>query len=250
MSGRLEAKIAVVTGSSEGIGAAIARLFGQEGASVVVDYAGSADKAEAIVAEITGSGGQAVAVQADMREPGDVARLFTTTIETFGKPNILVNNAGIYEFAAIEALTLSAFRNHMELNVFGYLLAIKEAVKHFGPAGGSIVNISSMVTSFGPSNAAIYTASKGAIDGLTRALSNELAPRKIRVNAVKPGIVETEGLHASHFLDAPQADMRREQMPLKRFGRPDDIAPAVVYLASDESAWMTGEFISLAGGQH
>ena len=249
MSGRLQGKVAVVTGASAGIGAAIARLFGREGASVAVDYIENAGKAESIVAEITSSGGKAIAVKASLREPADVTRLFATAVETFGRLDILVNNAGVYEFAPIEKLTLEAFRKHMELNVFGYLLAIREAVPHFGTDGGSIVNMSSTVTSLGPSNASIYTASKGAIDGLTRALSNELAPRKIRVNAVKPGVVETEGLAASHFLDAPQADLWREQTPLKRFGTPDDIAPAVVYLASDESAWMTGEFVILGGGQ-
>jgi 3-oxoacyl-[acyl-carrier protein] reductase len=247
MSNRLEGKVAVVTGASKGLGAAIARGFAAEGASVVVNYAASKDAAEQVVADIVGAGGKAIAVKADMSHPADVEALFKTASQTYGRVDVLVNNAGVYDFQPLENLSIELFRRHMELNVFGYLLAIKEAVKYM-PDGGSIVNMSSTVTIFGPENASVYTASKGAIDGLTRALSNELAPRKIRVNALKPGVVDTEGVQAGHFLETDFGPTITARTPLKRLGVPDDITPAAIFLASDESSWTTGEFLILAGG--
>jgi 3-oxoacyl-[acyl-carrier protein] reductase len=246
-TGELAGKVAVVTGASKGLGASIARGFGAEGASVVVNYAASKDAAERVVADIVDGGGNAIAVRADMSRPADVETLFATASETYGKVDVLVNNAGVYDFQPLENLSIELFRRHRELNVFGYLLAIKEAVKYM-PDGGSIVNMSSTVTIFGPENASVYTASKGAIDGLTRALSNELAPRRIRVNALKPGVVDTEGVQAGHFLETDFGPTITERTPLKRLGIPDDITPAAIFLASDESSWTTGEFFTLAGG--
>ena len=239
--------MAVVTGASKGLGASIARGFAAEGASVVVNYASSKDAAERVVADIVSAGGTAIAVHADMREPAEVEELLSTAHRTFGAIDVLVNNAGVYDFQPLEALSIELFRKHMELNVFGYLLAIREAVKYMAN-GGSIVNMSSTVTIFGPENASVYTASKGAIDGLTRALWNELAPRRIRVNALKPGVVDTEGVEAGGFLHSEFGPKITARTPLGRLGVPDDVTPAAIFLASDESSWTTGESFILAGG--
>lgn len=248
MTRRLEGKSAVVTGASKGLGAAIARRFAVEGARVVVNYAHSKRAAEHVVDEIVGAGGTAVAVQADMSNADQVHSLFAEADRTYGPLDVLVNNAGIYDFQPLRNLTLPMFRRHFELNVYGYLLAIKEAVQYMS-RGSSIVNMSSTVTIFGPVDASVYTASKGAIDGLTRALSNELAPRGIRVNAIKPGVVDTEGVETGGFLTDGFGQAVTAETPLGRLGVPDDIAPAAVYLASDETSWMTGEYITLSGGQ-
>jgi len=189
-----------------------------------------------------------VAIHADMSNEEQVRQLFVDTQNAFGSLDILVNNAGVYDFQPLQNLTLELFRRHFELNVYGYLLAIKEAV-HYMSAGASIVNMGSTVTIFGPTEASVYTASKGAIDGLTRALSNELAPQGIRVNGIKPGVVDTEGVQAGGFLTSGFGDALIAETPLGRLGRSEDVAPAAVYLASDESAWMTGEFIIMSGGQ-
>jgi 3-oxoacyl-[acyl-carrier protein] reductase len=247
MTDRLKGKVAVVTGASKGLGAGIARGLAAEGASVVVNYAASKDAADHVVADIEAKGGQAIAVKADMSDPAQVEALFTEANRAFGRVNVLVNNAGVYDFQPLENLSIELFRRHMELNVFGYLLAVKEAVKYM-PEGGSIVNMSSTVTIFGPENASVYTASKGAIDGLTRALSNELAPRKIRVNAIKPGVVDTEGVQAGGFLKTEFGPAVTARTPLKRLGTADDVTPAAIFLASDESSWTTGEFFVVAGG--
>ncbi|WP_176054708.1 SDR family NAD(P)-dependent oxidoreductase [Paraburkholderia caribensis] len=247
MPERLRGKVAVVTGGSKGLGAAIARSFGTESATVVVNYAKNAASAETIVEDIRRLGGRAVSIKADMTDPDQVTDLFRQTSEMFGRVDVLVNNAGLYEFAPIEALNRESFDRHFQLNVFGYLLAVREAIKHMQP-GGSIINMSSTVTMFGPENASVYTATKGAIDGLTRALSNELAKRRIRVNAIKPGVVHTEGVEAGGFLDSDFSVSVISRTPLKRLGTPEDIAPAAVYLASDESSWITGEFITISGG--
>jgi len=247
MANRLEGKIAVVTGASKGLGAAIARGFGAEGASVVVNYATSRDAAEQVAGDIVKAGGKAIAVKADMSSPEEVEHLFAEANRVYGRVDVLVNNAGVYDFQPLENISIDLFRRHMELNVFGYLLAVKEAVKYMRE-GGSIVNMSSTVTVFGPENASVYTASKGAIDGLTRSLSNELAPRKIRVNAIKPGVVDTEGVQAGGFLQTEFGPMVTSQTPIGRLGTTDDITPAAIYLASDESSWTTGEFFILAGG--
>lgn len=247
MSNRLQGKIAVITGAAKGLGAATARRFGSEGASVVVNYATSKDAAEQVVGDILKAGGNAIAVKADMREPAQVEHLFAEVNRAYGRIDVLVNNAGLYDFQPLENISIELFRKHMELNVFGYLLAVKEAVKYM-PDGGSIVNMGSTVTIFGAPNASIYAASKGAIDGLTRALSNELAPRKIRVNVIKPGVVDTEGVQAGGFLQSDFGPAIISQTPLRRLGVPEDITPAAVYLASDESSWTTGEQFILAGG--
>ena len=247
MSNRLQEKVAVVTGASKGLGAAIARGFGAEGASVVVNYSSSKEAADKVVGDIVAAGGRAMAVEADMSEPAEVEQLFAEANRAYGRVDVLVNNAGVYDFQPLENVTLELFRKHMELNVFGYLLAVKEAVRYM-PDGGSIVNMSSTVTILGEPSSSVYTASKGAIDGLTRALSNELAPRKIRVNAIKPGVVDTEGLQAGGFLQTDFGPRILAETPLGRLGVPDDIAPVAVFLASDESSWTTGEFFILAGG--
>lgn len=248
MSNRLKEKVAIVTGASKGLGAAIARRFGAEGAAVVVNYATSKDAADKVVKDIDAAGGHGLAVKANMSNPAEVEAMFAEAHRAFGRLDVLVNNAGLYDFQPLENLSLELFRKHMELNVFGYLLAIKEAANYM-PEGSSVVNIGSTVTIFGPENASVYTASKAAIDGLTRSLSNELSPRKIRVNAIKPGVVETEGVEAGGFGEGSDfAAMIISKTPLHRLGKPDDIAQAAVYLASDESSWTTGEYIVLAGG--
>jgi 3-oxoacyl-[acyl-carrier protein] reductase len=245
---KLEGKVAVVTGASKGIGAAIARGLADEGASVVVNYASSKEGAERVVAEITARGGKAVAVQANVAKQADIQRLFAQTRAAFGRLDVLVNNAGIYEFAPLEEVTAEHFHRQFDLNVLGLLLTTQEAVKHFGPGGGSVVNISSVVSTYAPPNASVYSATKGAVDTVTRSLARELGPRKIRVNAINPSMVETEGVHAAGIAES---DMRRQveaSTPLGRIGQPEDIAGAAVFFASPDSAWVTGETLYIAGG--
>ncbi len=219
-----------------------------EGASVVVNYATSKAGADAVVKRIQGKGGKAIAVQADVAKPEQIQRLFAEAKKAFGTPNILVNNAGIYEFSPIEKVTLDHIQKQFGLNVFGLILTTQEALKHFGPAGGSIINISSVAASSAPPNGSVYSGTKAAVVAVTRSLGQELGPRKIRVNAINPGMVETEGLDAA---GVTESDFRREvekQTPLGRIGKPQDIAPAAVFLASDESSWITGETLYIAGG--
>ena len=245
---RLKGKIAVVTGASKGIGAAIAERMAAEGASVVVNYASSKAGADAVLKRITQKEGKAVAVQADVSKAEDVQRLFAETMKAFGKLDILVNNAGIYEFLPLEMITAEHFHKQFNLNVLGVLLVTQEAIKHFGPTGGSIVNISSVVASLAPPNGSVYSATKAAVNAITKSLAKELGPRKIRVNAINPGMVETEGLHTAGMAES---DFRKEteaQTPLGRIGQPLDIAPAAVFLASQESAWITGETLYISGG--
>jgi 3-oxoacyl-[acyl-carrier protein] reductase len=218
------------------------------GAAVVVNYASSKAGAEAVVHRIRQAGGTAVAVQADVSKPDDVRRLFAETRKAFGKLDILVNNAGIYEFAPLEAITAEHFHKQFDLNVLGLLLPTQEAVKHFGPSGGSIVNLSSVVAALAPPNASVYSATKAAVNAITRSLAQELGPRKIRVNAVSPGVVETEGLHSTGIAGSDFQRQLEAQTPLGRIGQPQDIAPAVVFLASPESGWTTGEILSISGG--
>ena len=247
MSQRLSGKVAVVTGASKGIGAAIARHLAAEGAAVVVNYASSKAGADKVVAEITGKGGRAVAVQADVSKPADVRRLFAEAKQAFGRLDVLVNNAGIYEFAPLEEVTPEHFHRQFDLNVLGLLLATQEAVKHFGAAGGSVVNIGSVVGKLALPNATVYSATKAAVDSVTRTLSAELGPRKVRVNAVNPGMVVTEGNTSA----APESELRKvveAHTPLGRIGQVGDIAPAVVYFASDDSKWVSGETLYIAGG--
>ena len=248
MSQRLTGKVAVVTGASKGIGASIAKHLSDEGAAVVVNYASSKEGAERVVSEIKGKGGRAVAVEADMAKQADIQRLFAEAKKAFGRLDILVNNAGIYEFAPLEAVTPEHFHKHFDLNVLGLILATQEAVKHFGPAGGSVINISSVVSTSAPPNAAVYSATKAAVDAVTRSLAKELGPRKIRVNSINPGMVETEGVHTAGLSSGDLRKQFEAQAPLGRIGQPQDIAPAAVFLASDDSAWITGESLYIAGG--
>jgi 3-oxoacyl-[acyl-carrier protein] reductase len=245
---RLKGKIAVVTGASKGIGASIAEHLAAEGAAVIVNYASSKSGADAVVKRIAQKDGRAIAVQADLSNPEDIRRLFAETKKAFGKLDILVNNAGIYAFAALEEITPEHFHKHFNLNVLGLLLATQEAVKLMGPEGGSVVNISSVATSLTPPSTAVYSGTKGAVDVITRTLAKELGPRKIRVNAVNPGMIETEGLHAAGVVESEFRRQTEATTPLGRIGQPQDVAPAVVFLASPESAWITGETLFVAGG--
>ena len=245
---RLDKKVAIVTGASKGIGAAIARHLAEAGATVVVNYASSKDAAERVVADITKAGGRAVAVQADVARPEDIERLFAETKRAFGRLDILVNNAGVYEFAPLENITPEHFHRHFDLNVLAVLLASRAAAAHFGTDGGSIVNISSFASTLTPPQSAVYSASKAAVDAVTRTLAKELGPRRIRVNAVNPGMIETDGLHAAG-LDG--GDFRKQlevQTPLGRIGQTQDVVPAVVFLASPDAGWITGETLVIGGG--
>jgi len=247
---KLAGKVAVVTGASKGIGAAIARHLAAEGASVVVNYASSKSGADKVVAAITAQGGNAVAVQADVAKKVDIEKLFAETKRAFGQLDVLVNNAGIYEFAPLEQITEEHFHKQFNLNVLGLLLTTQEAVKYFNPAGGSIVNLSSIVSTITPPNASVYSATKGAVDAVTGSLARELGARKIRVNAVRPGLVETEGTSAAGFTTGEFHDQFVAQTSLGRSGQPQDIATAVVFLASSDSSWITGETLLIAGGYH
>jgi 3-oxoacyl-[acyl-carrier protein] reductase len=248
MSKKLSGKVAVVTGASKGIGASIALHLAAEGAAVVVNYASSKAGADRVVAEITGNGGKAVAVQADLAKEADIRRLFAEAKKAFGRLDILVNNAGIYEFLPLEGVTAEHFHKQFNLNVLGVILASQEAVKHFGPAGGSIVNISSVASSLAPPTASVYSATKAAVDAITKSLAKELGPKKVRVNAVNPGMIETEGLHATGIAASDFRKQTEAQTPLGRIGQPRDIAPAVVFLASDDASWITGETLFISGG--
>jgi 3-oxoacyl-[acyl-carrier protein] reductase len=245
---RLKGKVAVVTGASKGIGAAIAEHLAAEGASVVVNYASSRSGAEAVVKRITQTKGKAIAVQADVSKGEDIERLFAEAKNAFGKLDILVNNAGIYEFAPLEAVTAEHFHKQFNLNVLGLLLTTQAAVKHFGPAGGSVVNISSVAASQAPPTGSVYSATKAAVNAITRSLAQELGPRKIRVNALNPGMIETEGTHSAGITESEFRKQTEAVTPLGRIGQPQDIAPAAVFLASDESAWITGETLYISGG--
>jgi 3-oxoacyl-[acyl-carrier protein] reductase len=245
---RLQGKTAVVTGASKGIGAAIAEHLAGEGAAVIVNYASSKAGADAVVKRIAQKGGKAVAVQADVSRSEDIQRLFAEVNKAFGLLDILVNNAGIYEFSPLESITAEHFHKQFNLNVLGLLLTTQEAVKHFGPAGGSVINISSVVATLAPPNGSVYSGTKAAVNAITKSLAKELGPRKIRVNAINPGMVETEGMHTAGFAESEFRKQIEAQTPLGRIGQPQDIAPAAVYLASPESAWVTGETFYISGG--
>src|ERR1700687_2268167 len=232
---KLKNKVAVVTGASKGIGAGIAKSLAAEGAAVVVNYASSKQDADRVVAEITGQGGKAVAVQGDVSKASDVQRLFAETKRAFGKLDVLVNNAGVYEFAALGEITEEQFHRQFNTNVVGLILATQEAVKFFGAEGGSIINIGSTVSSLTPPTTAVYTATKGAVDAVTHVLAKELGPKKIRVNSINPGMVETEGVHAAGFMGSDFETVIVAQTPLGRIGQPEDIAPIAVFLASGDS---------------
>jgi 3-oxoacyl-[acyl-carrier protein] reductase len=244
----LKGKVAIVTGASKGIGAGIAKGLGAAGAAVVVNYASSKEGADRVVAEITGKGGKAIAVQGDVSKSADVRRLFAETKRAFGAPNVLVNNAGIYAFAPLENVTEDEFHREFNTNVLGSILTIQEAVKHFGPDGGSVINISSVASISAPPNSVVYSASKGAVDSIARVLGKELGARNIRVNTIAPGGVETEGVHSAGIIGSDFEKQLVADTPLGRLGQPDDIARVAVFLASDDARWLTGERITASGG--
>ena len=246
--GKLANKVALVTGASKGIGAGIAKALAADGASVVVNYSSSKEGADKVVAEIKAKGGKAVAVQGDFSKQEDIGKVFAEVKKNFGRLDTLVNNAGIYAFTPLEQVTAEEYQKIFNLNVLGLLLSSKEALKYFGPEGGSIINIGSVVSSLTPPHSSVYTATKGAVDAITRVLAKELGPKKIRVNSINPGMVETEGVHAAGFIGSDFEKNAVAQTPLGRIGQPQDIATVATFLASDDSAWLTGELLRAGGG--
>ncbi|SEI20167.1 glucose 1-dehydrogenase [Rhizobium tibeticum] len=245
--GKLAGKVAVVTGGSKGIGAAIAKALAAEGAQVVVNYASSKAGADAVVQTITAAGGKAIAVQGDVSKAEQAQGLVDAAVKEFGQLDVLVNNSGVYEFAPIEQVTEEQYRRMFDVNVLGVLLSTQAALKHLGE-GGSVINISSVATSLAPPASSVYTGTKGALDSITSVLANELGPRKIRVNAILPGIVETEGTHTAGVIGSDFEHSAVTQTPLGRIGQPDDIAGVAVFLASDDARWLTGERLVASGG--
>ena len=244
---KLQGKVALVTGASKGIGAAIALELGQQGAAVAVNYSGSKAAAEKVVADIQKAGGKAIAVQADVSNPDSIAPLISTVVKQLGPIDILVNNAGIYEFGPLEAITPDHFHKQFNINVLGLLLVTQAAVKQFNPAGGSIINISSVVKD-GAAGITVYSATKGAVDTITSSLAQELGPKKIRVNSLNPGMIETEGAHAAGLVGSDFQKAAEARTPFGRIGQPKDIATAAALLASDDSGWINGQAIHAAGG--
>ncbi len=248
---KLVGKVAIITGASKGIGAAAAKALAAEGAAVAVNYSSGKEGAEGVVSQITREGGKAIAIQADVSKAPDVKRLFEYTRKTLGSFDVLVNNAGVFKFDPFEAITEEEFHREFDTNVLGSILAIQEALKHFSPRGGSIINISSIASENPVPNSSLYSATKGAVDTLTMALAKELGPRNIRVNIVAPGLVDTEGNRDSGFVGSDAGNAGAAATPLgARFGRPEEIAPVIVFLASDDAAWLTGERINASGGLH
>jgi 3-oxoacyl-[acyl-carrier protein] reductase len=245
---KLANKVAVVTGASKGIGADIAKSLAAEGASVVVNYSSSKEGADKVVAAIAAKGGKAIAVQGDVSKQADITRLFAETKKAFGRLDVLVNNAGIYAFAPLDQITEELFHSQFNLNVLGLLLTTKEAAKYFSAEGGSVINISSAVTTLYPPGSSTYTATKAAVDAITVILSKELGALKIRVNAINPGMIETEGVHAAGFAESDFRKQIEAQTPLGRIGQPDDISPTAVYLASTDSKYVTGQTLNISGG--
>jgi 3-oxoacyl-[acyl-carrier protein] reductase len=245
---KLAGKVAVVTGASKGIGAAIAKRFAAEGAAVVVNYSSSTAEGEKVVKEITAAGGKAVALQANMSRAEAIEHLFAKSKKALGRLDILVNNAGIYEFMPLGKVTEEHCHKHFNLNVLGLLLASQAAAKQFDSAGGSIINVSSIVSTLGVPESAVYSGTKGAVDAVTRSLASELGPRGIRVNAIRPGMVETEGTRSAGITESEMRKQVETQTPLGRIGQPQDIAGAAVFLASGDSSWITGETFVISGG--
>ena len=249
-NGKLNGKTAVVTGASKGIGAGIAKQLAVAGASVAVNYASDRPGAEAVVAAITASGGQAMVVQGDVSKSADVAQLFVEVKAVYGALDVLVNNAAVYKHGPIEEMTEEEFHREFNTNVLGPLLMIREAVKYFGPSGGSIINIGSMGSQLNSPNTSIYTATKSALDAITRVLAKELGPKKIRVNSINPGATATEGARAAGVIGVG-SDFEKQLLamtPLGRIGQPSDIGRVAVFLASEEASWLTGEIILASGG--
>jgi 3-oxoacyl-[acyl-carrier protein] reductase len=246
--GKLANKVALVTGASKGIGAAIAKSLAAEGASVVVNYSSSKEGADKVVSEIKSQGGKAVAIQGDFSKQEDIAKVFAETKKAFGRLDTLVNNAGVYAFSPLDQITEEHFHTLFNLNVLGLILASKEAAKNFGPEGGSIINVGSAVTSLNPPTSSVYTATKAAVDSVTRVLAKELGPKNIRVNSINPGMVETEGTHTAGFIGSDFQKWAESTTPLGRIGQTKDIAPVAAFLASDDAYWLTGELITASGG--
>ena len=244
---KLEGKVAVVTGASKGIGAAIAKSLAAEGASVVVNYASSKSGARTVVDAITEAGGKAIAVKGDVSKASEAQGIIDAAIKNYGRLDILVNNSGVYDFSPIEAVTAEEFHRIFNINVLGLLLTTQAALKHISE-GGSIINIGSLVSRITPAASSIYTGTKGAVDAITGVLARELGPKKIRVNGINPGIVETEGTHSAGFVGSDLEKSLVSQTPLGRVGQPGDIASVAVFLASDDSGWVTGEQILAGGG--
>lgn len=245
---KLTNKVAIVTGASKGIGASIAKSLAAEGASVVVNYASSSQDADKVVSEITNTGGKAIAVKGDVSKAADINNLFAETEQAFGKADVVINNAGVYQMGTIETVTEEEFHRQFNINVLGLLLTSQAAVKHFEGKGGSIINIGSAVTRITPPGSAIYTATKGSVDMITEVLSKELGAKNIRVNAINPGMIETEGTHTAGFIGSDFHSQMVATTPLGRIGQPDDIAQVAVFLASDDSKWLTGEKLLASGG--
>ncbi|WP_315720349.1 MULTISPECIES: glucose 1-dehydrogenase [unclassified Bradyrhizobium] len=245
---RLAGKVALVTGASKGIGAAIAARLAAEGAAVAVNYSASKDGAERVVAAITAKGGKAVAVGGNLTDAAQVTSVVAATVKALGPIDILVNNAGVYGFAPLDGITPEHFHQHFDLNVLGLLLVSQEAVRHFNPAGGSIVNISSGVSTLTPPNTAVYTATKAAVDAISSVLSKELAPRKIRVNTINPGMIVTEGVVAAGLHEGDMRQWIETATPLARVGKAEEIAAAVAFFASDDASYVTGETLHVTGG--
>jgi len=244
---KLKGKVALVTGASKGIGAAIAKELAANGAAVAVNYSSSKAEAEKVVAEIKAAGGKAIAVKGSVAEPEAIAPLVETVARELGPISTLVNNAGVYEFSPIEAVTTDHFHKQFNVNVLGLILTTQAALRHFDPAGGSIINIGS-VASDGVPTASVYSATKGAVDSITGALAQELGPRKIRVNSLNPGMIETEGVHAAGIIGSDFQKQVEARTPLGRIGQPGDIATIAAFLASDDSTWVSGQTIQAAGG--
>lgn len=248
MSQKLKGKVAIVTGASKGIGASIAKELAAEGALVVVNYCTSEEDANSVVKSIKLKGGTSIAVQADMTNQNDIIHLFSETEKTFGKLDILINNAGFYEFAPLAKITVEHFQRHFTLNVWGLLFACQTAMKYFNPQGGSIVNISSLASKSWAPYSTVYSATKAAVDSITRSLGCELGSKKIRVNAINPGIVDTEGTQSTGIMESELHQKVQSRTPLGRIGLPSDITKAALFFASDDSAWITGETLVIAGG--
>lgn len=248
--GKLEGKVALVTGASKGIGAEIAVRLAAEGAAVAVNYSASKEAADRVVAAITGKGGKAIAVHGNLTISGDVKTVVAETVKAFGAIDILVNNAGLYEFAPLDGITAEHFHKHFDLNVLGLLLVSQEAVRHFNDAGGSIINISSGVSTIAPPNTAVYTATKASVDAISSVLSKELAPRKIRVNTVNPGMIATEGVVSAGLAEGDMRKWIESATPLGRIGKVEEIAAAVAFFASNDASYVTGETLHVTGGLH
>jgi 3-oxoacyl-[acyl-carrier protein] reductase len=248
MQKKLSGKVAVVTGASKGIGAEIAKYLAAEGAAVVVNYATSREGADRVVSEITKKDGKAVAIQANIAKKADIERLFAETTKNYGRLDILINNAGVYEFLPLEQVTEPHFHRMFDTNVLGLILACQAAAKYFDSSGGSIVNISSAASTFTPPSSVVYSATKAAVDAVTRVLAKELGPKKIRVNSINPGMVMTEGVEAGGFVEAGFKQQMEGASPLGRVGETTDVAPAAVFLASSDAAWITGESFFISGG--